>query len=109
MSPLEIITEEEEGHTRMALVGELDIASAPQFEETLEKVEADAPTVLVLDLRKAEFIDSSGLRAVIAADERARFGGRRFVIVRGTPAVERVVSVTQLDQRLEIVDDPASV
>lgn len=109
MSPLEITTEEGEGHTRVALVGELDIASAPEFEEAMEKVEAGAPAVLLLDLRKVEFIDSTGLRAVIAADERARSGGRRLVIVRGTPAVERVFSVTQLDQRLEIVDDPASV
>ena len=28
------------------------------------------------------------------------------MIIRGTAAVERVFSVTQLDQRLEIVDDP---
>jgi anti-anti-sigma factor len=108
MTPLEITTEEAEGQVRVALVGELDIASAPQFEDSLEKVEASAPAVLVLDLRKVEFIDSTGLRAVIAADERARSGGRRLVIVRGTAAVERVFSVTQLDQRLEIVDDPAS-
>lgn len=109
MSPLEIITEEGEGQTRVALVGELDIASAPQFEEGLEKAEAGAPALLVLDLRKVEFIDSTGLRAVIAADERARSAGRRLVIIRGTPAVERVFSVTQLDQRLDIVDDPAAV
>jgi hypothetical protein len=31
------------------------------------------------------------------------------VIIRGPAAVERVFSVTQLDQRLEIVDDPAGV
>jgi len=109
MSPFEIITEEGEGQTRVELVGELDIASAPQFEEGLEKVEANTSGVLVLDLRKVEFIDSTGLRAVITADERARSAGRRFVIIRGTPAVERVLSVTQLDQRLEIVDDPAAV
>jgi anti-anti-sigma factor len=109
MSPFEIATEEGEGQTRIALAGELDIASAPQFEEGLESVEANAPDVLILDLRKVEFIDSTGLRAVIAADERARSAGRRLVIIRGTPAVERVFSVTQLDQRLEIVDDPESV
>jgi anti-anti-sigma factor len=109
MSPLEITTEEGEGQTRVALTGELDIASATEFEEALAKVEAGGPSVLVLDLRQVEFIDSTGLRAVIAADERARSAGRRLVIVKGTSAVERVFSVTQLDQRLDIVDDPASV
>jgi anti-sigma B factor antagonist len=109
MSPLEIITERHDGQTRLALVGELDIASAPQFEEGLAEAESDAPETLVLDLRRVDFIDSTGLRAVIGADERARSDGRRFVIVRGPAAVERVFSVTQLDQRLDIVDDPESI
>jgi anti-sigma B factor antagonist len=109
MPSLEITTEQHKGQTRMALVGELDIASAPRFEEGLARVEGDTPGTLVLDLRQVEFIDSTGLRAVIAADERARKAGRRLVVVRGPAAVERVFSVTQLDQRLEIVDDPESV
>jgi anti-sigma B factor antagonist len=109
MSPLEITAEQQDGQTRLVLVGELDIASAPRFEEGLADAERAEPAVLVLDLRKVEFIDSTGLRAVIAADERARNAGRRLVLVRGTPAVERVLSVTQLDQRFDIVDDPAAV
>jgi anti-anti-sigma factor len=109
MSPLEITADQQDGQTRLALAGELDIASTPQLEEGLAEAEAAEPAVLVLDLRKVEFIDSTGLRAVIAADERARNAGRRLVVVRGTAAVERVFSVTQLDQRLEIVDDPAAV
>lgn len=102
-------TERLEGQTRIALTGELDIASALEFEEGLTQAEADAPEVLVLDLRQLAFIDSTGLRAVIAADERARSAGRRLVIVRGTAAVDRVLSVTQLDQRLELVDDPDAI
>ena len=109
MSPLEIITERREDQTRVALVGELDIASAPRFEEGLAAVEADTPGVLVLDLRRVDFIDSTGLRSVIAADERARSAARRLVVVRGPAAVERVFNVTQLDRRLDFVDDPESV
>jgi anti-anti-sigma factor len=109
MSALEIITEHTDGQTLMALVGELDIASAPRFEDGLAEVEADTPGTVVLDLRRVDFIDSTGLRAVIAADERARTAGRRFVVVRGPAAVERVFNVTQLNQRLDIVDDPEAV
>jgi anti-sigma B factor antagonist len=109
MTTLEIITERADGQTLIALVGELDIASAPRFEEGLAEVEADTPGTVVLDLRRVDFIDSTGLRAVIAADERARTAGRRLVVVRGPAAVERVFNVTQLDQRLDIVDDPKAV
>jgi anti-sigma B factor antagonist len=109
MSTLELNTEQQGGQTTVVLMGELDIASTDSLEEELAKIEADPPAILVLDLRGVQFIDSTGLRAVIAADERARSAGRRFVIVRGTHAVERLFSVTQLDRRLEIVDSPDSI
>ena len=109
MSTLEITTEQHEGQTRMVLAGELDIASTERLEEALATSEGEAPGTLVLDLRKVEFIDSTGLRTVIAADERARSAGRRFVVVRGPGAVQRLFSVTQLDQRFEIVDDLESI
>ena len=43
------------------------------------------------------------------ADDRARKGGRRLAIVSGPPTVSRVFELTQLDRRLEIVDDAAAV
>src|SRR3954447_12326088 len=109
MTTLDVTTERIADQTRIALVGELDIASAETLERELETLEADSPGTLVLDLRRVEFIDSTGLRAVIAADERARWAGRRLVVVRGSTAVDRLFNVTQLDRRLEIVDDPDSI
>ena len=93
----------------VAIGGELDISSAERLEQELAGVEANGRALLVLDLRGVEFIDSTGIRAVLAADERARADGRRLVVVRGAKAVERVLSLTQLDQRLELVDSPDSV
>ena len=109
MSGLQVKIERDGGRTRVALSGELDIASAEQLDEGLAGVEGDAGETLVLDLRGVEFIDSTGIRAVIAADVRARADGRRLVVVRGAKAVERVLSLTQLDERLELVDDPDSI
>jgi anti-sigma B factor antagonist len=109
MSTLEVTTEHHGGQTRLVLEGELDIASAERLERELAAVEADSPGTLVLDLRSVVFIDSTGLRAVIAAAERARSNGRRLVIVSAPGAVERVLTITQLDQRLEIVGDPDSI
>ncbi len=79
------------------------------MENELSAIEANSPGTLVLDLRRVEFIDSTGLRALIAADERARSDGRRLAVVRGPDAVERLLAVTQLDQRLDIVEDPDSI
>ena len=108
MAQLEIDTQQRNGAVHLVLAGELDIASAAELEEQLSAHEGQAP-VLVLDLRRVEFIDSSGIRTLITADERARTSGRRLVVVRGPAAVERIFNVTQLDERLEIIDDPDSI
>ena len=109
VTPLDVTTEQHPGQTRVVLIGELDIASTQMLENELSAIEANSPGTLVLDLRRVEFIDSTGLRALIAADERARSEGRRLAVVRGPDAVERLLAVTQLDQRLDIVEDPDSV
>lgn len=110
MALLELTAERDErGTVKLVLAGELDISSTPQLEAELSKLEADAPRVIVLDLRPLEFMDSTGLRTVVAADARARDQGRRLAIVRGPDAVHRVFSVTRLDERLDIIDDPAAV
>ena len=101
--------EQHPGQTRLVLAGELDIASAEDLEKQLAAAEVDAPATLVLDLRRVEFIDSTGIRTLMAADERARSQGRRLAMVRGPNAVARILAVTQLDQHLEIVDDPDAV
>jgi anti-sigma B factor antagonist len=105
MEILEVTTQDSDGKVTIALKGELDLSSVGKVEDELERVEATGPPLLVLDLSHLSFLDSTGLRAVVTAHERAREKGRRFVIVRGPDAVQRVFSITRLEERLEMVDD----
>jgi anti-sigma B factor antagonist len=105
---LDVRTEDRDGLVHMALVGELDLSSVAKVQEELRRIEAGSPPTLVLDLSKLSFLDSTGLRCIVTADERAREGGRRIVIVRGPDAVQRVFAITRLEERLEIVDDVAA-
>ncbi|MEA2332226.1 MAG: anti-sigma factor antagonist [Thermoleophilaceae bacterium] len=109
MEILEVRTEDRNGLVHVALVGELDLSSVAKVQEELRKVEASAPPTLVVDLSKLTFLDSTGLRCIVTADERARDEGRRIVIVRGPDPVQRVFSITRLDDRLEMVDDAGAV
>jgi anti-anti-sigma factor len=78
-------------------------------EKRLREIEQGGPPVLVLDLRPLRFIDSTGLRLVLAADLRARRDGRRLVIVRGPETVHRVFRIALLDRRLDFVEDPETL
>jgi anti-sigma B factor antagonist len=89
---------------RLRLEGELDLSSAGDVESELKRIEGRKPKSVVLDLRAVKFIDSTGLRMVVTADDRAREGGWRFSIVPGPEAVQRVFRITRLEERLDFVD-----
>jgi anti-anti-sigma factor len=90
---------------RLSVLGELDIATAPQLNHALAGAQADAALV-ILDLRELEFMDSSGANLIAAASGRARQAGGRLVVVRGPVQVERVFALVGLDRQLELVDHP---
>ena len=109
MEILDVQTEDRNRLVHVALRGELDLSSVGKVQDELRRVEASSPPVVVLDLSKLTFLDSTGLRCLVTADERARGQGRRVVIVRGPDAVQRVFSITRLEERLEMVDDASTV
>lgn len=94
------------GRPAIAVRGELDISGVEGLERSLAEVESEQPPVLVIDLRGVTFLDSSGLRALLAADRRARRAGRRLALVRGPEPVQRVFEIALLDRRLTFVDAP---
>ena len=105
MTAFDVTTSDRGAGAHVVLRGELDIASAPKLEEEVRRLEAQGRGLILIDLRGLEFMDSSGLRALLAADMRARDRGARLVIVRGDDRIQRVLRITRLDERLEIVDD----
>lgn len=111
MTILEVdCNEPQDGLVQVSLRGELDLSTVGRVQDELQRVEANGPPpVLVLDLSQLTFLDSTGLRCVVRADERAREGGHRFVVVKGPEAVQRVFTITRLDERLDLVDDVDAV
>jgi anti-sigma B factor antagonist len=97
---------ESEGAILIALFGELDISEIEAVEKVLAAAESKRPTALIIDLRGLEFMDSSGIRLVVEADLRAREEDRRLILVRGSEAVHRVLTIALLDKRLEFLDEP---
>ena len=109
MTLLSLDIENGDRAVRIALKGELDISSAGRVEEQLGNFQGQGPELLVLDLRELEFMDSTGLRLIVRADEAARASGTRFVIVRGPEPVQRVFEIVGLDSRLDMADEPPTI
>ena len=87
--------------------GELDIVGVEQVRRALTDLETGPGEMAALDLREVDHLDSSGLRLLLDAEERARRRGRRFVVIAGTDgAVRRLLAMTMLADHVEVVSDP---
>jgi anti-sigma B factor antagonist len=81
--------------------GELDMATAPKLDQALKKAE-QRYEVLVLDLGRLTFIDSSGIRTIFQTAQRAREGLFGFSIKPGPPTVMQTLEVLGLTAQLPI-------
>jgi anti-anti-sigma factor len=105
-SPFSLQVSEHDGHVLIAARGELDLATAPQLEDAVLPPVREGRHAVV-DLRELEFMDSSGVRVIVAAHHAAQEHGGRLSLVRlegGTP-IQRVLEISGLDTMLDIVDD----
>jgi anti-anti-sigma factor len=107
MSTLSLHTYREPESVRVEVSGELDLSSALVFEEALRRVEEECrPKLLVLDLRSLKFMDSTGLRLILSADARAQKEHRKLAIIEGSDAIKRILRLTGVLTRLNVVDAP---
>lgn len=95
----------EEDRVVLSIHGELDLASAPLLQSEIESVETEGAT-LVLDLEDLEFVDSTGLRIILAAHDRAQERGQEFAVTRGSRQVQRLLSITRAGEHLRIIESP---
>jgi anti-anti-sigma factor len=90
----------------LAVTGELDLASTPTLEQELERVRTKGPSLIIIDLRELEFMDSTGLSVLIRAHQQAQQGGYRLGIVNGSRQIRRLLTLTGVADRLTIVERP---
>lgn len=88
----------------LELSGEIDAHTAPELDRRLGDLLADSPLV-ELHMGGVTFMDSSGLRVLIAATEACRGRDGDLVLVTPTAIVSRLVEVSGLDGHFTIRAD----
>jgi anti-sigma B factor antagonist len=85
------------------LRGELDFDGAPKLEAAFDRLEHGAPDRVVIDLDECEFIDSTGLAAILhGADRlRRRAGAVRIACPEGH--LRDLLRLTAIDQTIPVV------
>ncbi|KMW58592.1 Anti-sigma F factor antagonist (spoIIAA-2) [Candidatus Rhodobacter oscarellae] len=82
----------------------IDAAVAIQFKEKVRELATDGPERVVLDMSKVEFLDSSGLGALVAAMKHLD-SGRSLELAALTTTVEKVFRLTRMETVFTIHKD----
>jgi anti-sigma B factor antagonist len=92
-----------DGAVVLVLEGELDIASTPVLRARVDEVNGGD---LVLDFRRATFIDSAVLKELLRARAEFATRGARLVLVGVPPPIRRLLDLTRTS---ELFDDAPDV
>lgn len=102
------ITSEMSGNLQIICVHDsrIDAAAAIQFKDRVKDLIGQSDAAVVLDLANVDFVDSSGLGAIVAA--KKFLGSERPLHLAGlTPIVAKVFALTRMERVFQIYDSAA--
>jgi anti-sigma B factor antagonist len=82
----------------VTIAGEVDIYTSPALKTALAAATTDGCGMIIVDLDRVGFIDSSGLGVLVGALRRAREAGGDLRVVSGNDTVARILRITGLDR-----------
>ncbi len=86
-------------------VEKLDTHVAPVIKSQLIEMASKGVSNIIIDLKQSRYCDSSGLSAILVANRLCKNAGGTFVLTGLQSAVERLISISQLDTVLNITDN----
>jgi anti-sigma B factor antagonist len=104
MGRLRVQTSVQGNRHLLALGGELDVGSAPMLEATLQEACAAGATEVVLEMGGVEFIDSSGLSAIVRGKMLCEEHDCGYCLTPAQRPVQVVFEVTGVAERLRFRD-----
>ena len=88
----------------LKLAGEFDWAVVGHVERALENAGDIGLKHVVFDLSALTFIDISGLKVILGADERAQANGFDVTVVRPRGLANRIFTLTRAGETLEMTN-----
>jgi anti-sigma B factor antagonist len=93
---------DEEGAVRIAVSGEVDVATAPVLRERLYQAVDSSSGPVIVDLLAVTFLDSTALGVLIGARERSEAHGRDLRLVLKEARLVKIFEITGLTELFTI-------
>jgi anti-anti-sigma factor len=96
------VSQPSEGLYVVALSGEMDIATSPEFTSRMTRLDAVDSSRVVVDLSGLTFLDSSGINALVSAAKTVEAGGGKVTLAAPTSHIRQVFDIVQLSDVVAI-------
>jgi anti-sigma B factor antagonist len=93
----------------VGMSGGLDFHAAPMLGDAVDRLLEARAHELWVDLRELDFIDSTGLAALIGARRRADHSGAKFRLVVESGPVRDVLELGRMDRVFQLASEPPRV
>ncbi len=94
VNPLSVTATAERDHTLVSVAGEVDAASADTLRGVITEVIEGGQSTVAVDMSDVSFIDSSGLRVLIAGYKAASAAGGQLSVRTPSEPVTRLLEIT---------------
>lgn len=102
---MEFKIEKRDYYTLIQILEEkLDTQVAPGLKSELVLISGNGEQNIILDLSNVRYCDSSGLSSILVANRLCKNSNGKFILSGLNDAVERLITISQLDTVLNIAD-----
>jgi anti-sigma B factor antagonist len=91
----------------LELGGEIDMRSFGELKGKFKELYTEKPAVLLVDMAHVEFMDSSGLAALVGALKWCRLNGSELRLAGLTQRVRSIFEICRLDSAFQIYNSEA--
>ncbi len=100
-----VISDETSELPIVSIVGEIDLSSAPGAYSTMWQTSGNGKRSLIINLEELDFMDSSGLQALLRLREKLRARRQQVFLVGIKPPIEKLFRLTGFDQLFQLFPD----
>lgn len=105
---LSLATREVTGHQVVEVRGEVDVYTASMLRQRLLEIIDSGAERVVVDLRRVDFLDSTGLGVLVGALKRLRMAGGDLSLVCHDEKLLKIFRITALDRVFALHDSVAA-
>ncbi len=100
---MQISEQQDNSSVTLVLEGRFDFGARKTFKETVERLQQEGCTHIILNMEAISFVDSSALGLLVIAHQNLKIKQAQLTIVNPQPYVRQVLDLANVPKMIQVV------